>query len=250
MKKIGLIGYGTIGRYICKKILDEKDIEVGFVFDPYINKSENKSFEIRNKFPENLKEIDLVVEAANSEAVKEYALIVLKSTNLLTFSTTAFADEIFLKEVVETSINNKTNIYIPHGAILGIDGINDGKSMLKSVSITTIKRPKNLGRKDDKRTVIYEGNTKGACKAYPKNVNVHGGVALAGIGFDNTKSKIIADPNVKGNTHIILAKGEGTEFEIKVSSVPKGLVSGVYTPESAFGSIKRILSTEGCIKVI
>ena len=28
MKKIGLIGYGTIGRYICERIINENDIEV------------------------------------------------------------------------------------------------------------------------------------------------------------------------------------------------------------------------------
>ena len=249
MKKIGLIGYGTIGRYICEKMLKEDNIEVEFIFDPFVNENE-VPYKITNKFPENIDGIDLIVEAANADAVKEYGLKILEKTNFMPFSTTAFSDENFLKDAIKTSIKNKTNIYIPHGAILGLDGINDGKGILENISITTIKKPKGFGREDKTRTVIYDGDTKGACEAYPRNVNVHAGIALAGLGFTKTKSKIIADPDIDGNTHIISIKGEGTEFEIKVKSVPKGLVSGVYTPESAFGSIKRILSIEGGIKVI
>ena len=37
MKKIGLIGYGTIGRYVCERLLKEDGIEVGFIFDPFVN---------------------------------------------------------------------------------------------------------------------------------------------------------------------------------------------------------------------
>jgi len=249
MKKIGLIGYGTIGRYVCERLINEKDIEIEFVFDPFVNEK-GTTFKIINKFPENIDGIDLIVEVANAEAVKEYGLKVLEKTHFMPFSTTAFADEIFLKEAIKTSIDNKTNIYIPHGAILGLDGIADGKDILESISITTIKKPEGFGRKDKIRTVIYDGDTRGACKAYPRNVNVHGGTALAGLGFTKTKSKIIADPDIDGNTHIISIKGKGTEFEIKVKSVPKGLVSGVYTPESAFGSIKKVLSNNGGIKVV
>ena len=40
MKKIGVIDYGTIGRYLCKKIANENDIQLEFVFDPFIDKNE------------------------------------------------------------------------------------------------------------------------------------------------------------------------------------------------------------------
>jgi len=249
MKKIGLIGYGTIGRYLCEKMLNENNIEVEFIFDPFVNENE-VPYKITNKFPENINGIDLIVEVANSDAVIEYGLKILKKTHFMPFSTTAFSDEIFFRKAIKISMENKTNIYIPHGAVLGLDGINDGKNIIEDVSITTIKKPINLGRKDKKRSIIYDGDTKGACKSFPRNVNVHGSIALAGIGFAKTKSKIIADPYIDGNTHIISIKGEGIEFDIKVKSIPKSLVSGAYTLESAFGSVKKVLSSYGGIKIV
>lgn len=137
--------------------------------------------------------------------------------------------------------------YVPHGAILGLDGVFDGCSVLESVKITTIKKPKNLGRTDTKRTVLYEGPTRGACKAYPRNVNVHAGIAIAGLGFEKTQSVIIADPDSPGNTHKIEIEAEGCQFIIDVLSKPVSGVTGVYTPVSACSSVRRILFKKGIV---
>lgn len=249
MKRIGLLGFGSIGKYVYEKMANEDNIVIEFVVDPFVKENEH-SINILNELPHNLEGIDLVVEVANADVVKANGLRILKNTNFMPFSVTAFSDEDFLREALKASNENKNNIYIPHGAILGLDGIVDGKGILKNISITTTKKPEGFGRNDETKTTIFEGNTRGACQSYPKNVNVHGGIALAGLGFTNTKSKIIADPDIDGNTHIILVEGEGTEFEIKVKSIPKGKVSGRYTAESAFGSIKRVLLEEGGIKFV
>jgi aspartate dehydrogenase len=94
---------------------------------------------------------------------------------------------------------------------------------------------------------LYEGSTRGACKAYPKNVNVHAATALAGLGFDRTVSTIVSDPELHANTHEILVEGKGFNFHIKVSSTSQGLVTGVYTPLSAYGSLCRSASTNSGI---
>ena len=147
-------------------------------------------------------------------------------------------------------MRNKTKLYIPHGAILGLDGIYDGKDVLKKVKITTIKNSKSLDRRDTKLTEVYRGSTKGACKSYPRNVNVHASLALAGLGFDNTISEIISDPNTNINSHIIEAEGNGIEFTIEVKSKREGLVTGAYTLESAYGTIKRICSENYGINIV
>jgi aspartate dehydrogenase len=72
-------------------------------------------------------------------------------------------------------------------------------------------------------------------------VNVHATIAMAGIGFDKTQSRIISDPSVNTNSHRICVDGEGFHFELFVSSFSTGGVTGKYTPYSACGSLNRIL---------
>ena len=84
-----------------------------------------------------------------------------------------------------------------------------------------------------------------ATELFPRNVNVHAAVALAGIGFDRTRSKITADPTVDTNTHVIHLVGDGIDFEIRVSSFSEGGVSGKYVPLSACGSLDRVLGGSG-----
>lgn len=70
------------------------------------------------------------------------------------------------------------------------------------------------------------------------------------MGFDKTRSTIVSDPSVKGNTHIIEIKAEGVNFKIEVCSEPQGLVTGAYTPVSAFNTVRRIcLDSYGIIIV-
>ena len=136
---------------------------------------------------------------------------------------------------------SKKSIYLPHGAILGVDGIADGRKIIKNVTIETIKSPSSLGLVTDSYEIVYEGPTREACRRFPRNVNVHVTIALAGIGFDRTQSKIIADPSVKTNSHIVHVEGDGMNFEIHISSEANGAVTGKYTPYSAVSSMHRVL---------
>jgi hypothetical protein len=111
------------------------------------------------------------------------------------------------------------------------------------VSIETIKSPKSLGRDDKEYTVVFDGTAREAAGLYPRNVNVHAALSLAGIGFDRTHSRIISDPSVNTNEHVICVKGEGIDWTIHVTAFAAGAVSGKYVPYSACGSLDRILGS-------
>lgn len=175
---------------------------------------------------------------------------ILKQSDLFLFSVTSFADPQFEADARALTAKYGTHIYIPHGAILGLDGILDGRSGWESITIETTKNPASLGRDDQEYTVLYEGPTREACSLYPRNVNVHAAVAMAGIGFEKTHSKIISDPSVHTNTHVISVKGPGMDIQIRVSSFSEGGVTGKYTPLSACGSLHRLLDTKDVIKII
>ena len=96
---------------------------------------------------------------------------------------------------------------------------------------------------------MYEGPTKGACEQFPRNVNVHASLALTGLGFEKTRSKIIADPRAKSMTHLIEVTGKGLRWKIEVESLPAGEVTGSYTPESIYQTIKRICLEGGGLRL-
>lgn len=248
-KKIGLIGFGVIGSHVFHRIVEEGLMEVGFVFEVDRNKTDYMepsllltSFDDFEKRP-----VDLVVEAALPQAVKELGPRILKNSDLLIFSLTSLADNDFRQKMETTAKTSGTRIYVPHGAFVGLDGIHDGMKMIETVQVTTIKSPKNLGLEDRGITqpvVVYEGSTRGACERFPRNVNSHACLALAGLGFDKTRSKIIADPSTNSMAHVIEVTGKGLRWKIEIESIPAGAVTGAYTPESAYQTVRRICVEE------
>jgi len=246
LKKIALVGCGTIGSYIAKSAAEYKFATTAFVYDVDPEKAKLIiGARVLNNPAEITKyETDLVIEAATEKAVHAIAPEVLKKTDLLVFSITSLANDDFRNSLQEICSDHKTRLYIPHGAILGLDGIYDGRSLLEEVTIKTIKNPKNLGFKESVKGVLYDGPTGSVCEIFPKNVNVHAAVAVAGIGFDRTHSIVIADPEADHMTHEIRVKGKGLKWSISVASIPVGAVTGSYTPESASMTVRRILASD------
>ena len=249
--KIGFLGCGKIGRALLKQVADGDLGQVCFVQDPFAEEGAIHAAApgvpvLRAADPALYAAADLVVETATAAALSDQLELILEHSDLLMFSVTAFSDQAFEIRARELCSRYGHCIFIPHGAILGLDGIFDGRALWTQVSIETTKNPASLGREDTRRTVVFEGPTRQACKCYPRNVNVHAAVALAGIGFDRTESKIISDPAVHTNTHVIRVKGAGIDMQLQVSSFSEGGVTGKYTPYSACGSLHRILGAGGC----
>lgn len=246
MKKIAFLGGGKIGRAMMAHAAGRKDAEVAFVFDPYLKMGEISGVPVVSELDRGMLEgLDLVIECATAEVIAQYLDDILSCCSLMAFSMTAFHDDDLRERAQRISEAHGTHVFLPHGAILGLDGIFDGRDELTEVTIETTKNPKSLGCDNREREVLYEGTTKEAAKLFPKNVNVHAAVALAGIGFERTHSKIISDPAVNTNTHVIHLAGKGIDFTVRVSSFSEGGVSGKYVPLSACGSLDRVLGGAG-----
>lgn len=248
-RRIGLLGYGKIGQAMAAEVQALEGAQLVFIQDPYAA-PDGPAPVFQQPDPERYGTVDLVIECATADVLKDQIEAILSHCDLMMFSVTAFSDADFEQKALALCQRFGTHIYLPHGAILGLDGIFDGRSIIHSVSIETTKNPASLGRTDTQRTVLYEGPTREACGLFPRNVNVHAAIALAGIGFDRTISRIVADPAVHTNTHIIRVEGEGISFCLNVSSFSTGGVTGAYTPVSAQGSLRRVLEVQGAYSFV
>jgi aspartate dehydrogenase len=77
---------------------------------------------------------------------------------------------------------------------------------------------------------------------YPKNANVAAAIALAGIGFEKTRVKLIADPTITKNSHEIRAEGDfgNMLFSIQGNTLP----GNPHTSALAAMSVVKLLSKE------
>lgn len=241
MKKIGLLGCGAIGTQIALAI-DSGKIpgELTHVYDQSKESSEKLVKKLKKKptIVENAHllssyPVDIVVEAASQDAVRNVAHSVLQNKrDLMIMSVGALLDESVYEILLEACDHFKKTIFLPSGAIAGLDALKSVKDQLDSVTLSTTKHPKSLkGAKffefsdidPDKitsSTVIFEGRAKDAVTLFPANINVAALLSLAGIGSELTMVKIIADPNTTKNTHHIVAQGKFGKMTFVIENVP------------------------------
>jgi len=251
--RIGILGCGAIGGFLARHILgagaaDAIELAYGFDVDDKRLQAIPEACRIATQPDLLARSADLVVEAAHADLLKAVALRIVERSDLLLFSITALADDAFRSALEQTAVTSGRKVFLPHGAMIGLDGLMDAGPTLQSVTVTTTKSPASLGLPPDKHTVVYEGPTRQACAKFPRNVNVHAAIALAGLGFDRTVSRIVADPAVSTNAHLVEVEGAGYRFRIEVSSQAGGKVTGAYTPQSALGTLQRICRDGGGLR--
>ncbi len=249
--KIGVIGSGTIGTKIIEHILRATELELAFVLvssAESITRLDLPAGVVTADAEEALAApVDLVIEAAMPGVLADLAPRFLEGADVCGFSCTALADPAIEQAVRHACAASDHAFYVPHGAILALDGIADGRALLESVTVTTSKSGPSLGIGEDASGILFEGPTREVCARFPRNVNVHAAIALAGLGFDRTVSRVVAVPGLKTMQHHVEVQGQGLEWDIRVSSRSLGGVTGAYTPQSALGSIDRLLGGSGIV---
>jgi predicted dinucleotide-utilizing enzyme len=249
--RIGLVGLGYIGRYVYEQVSSrpELGLEIAFVHEQAAERLAGLPTEVVLPDIRNFaaRRPDLVVEMAHPAVTRQFGELFLQATDYMPLSMTAFADEELQQRLLETARRSGTCLFVPHGAVVGLENIFEGRDLWEEVTMVMKKSPKNLDfstapqckpAEITKATVLYDGPTRAVCLLFPRNVNSHATVALAGIGFDRTRSVLIADPSLDVSVIELTAQGQGVAMRIERSNPLKG-VSGVFTLNSTLAAITR-----------
>ena len=202
------------------------------------------------------KDIQIVVEAASQEAVTQYSTRALAGNkDLMILSAGALLDCDLFQQISELAESKGRKVYVPSGAIVGLDNIRSAAiGHIDEVTLTTRKPPLSFEgaplverRKIDlsslkKPLVLYEGSARDAVKLFPQNVNVSASLSLAGIGADKTRVRIITDPGAKEISHEIHVKGGFGELTTKTTNkpFPRNPRTSYIAALSAIATLKKI----------
>jgi aspartate dehydrogenase len=248
LKKVGIIGFGTIGYQIARSIESGylSLAQLSFIVDLSSERLEVAKKLFTNEKPtmfsdpdllfdsESYKSTQIIVESASGAAVRQYAKQILSDGKyLIIFSVGELVDDTLLKELESEAARHTGVIHIPTGAIAGIDAIRSARNNLHEITITTTKNPKSLAgapyfdifedihlHELRHRTVLYDGDVLKAVRLFPSNVNVFAALALATGNIAKIKVKIVADPNIKVNRHEIDVRGDFGVLQIVASNIP------------------------------
>ena len=127
----------------------------------------------------------------------------------------------------------KSRIYVPSGAICGIDGLKGlAQDKIRMVRLTT-KKPASSFKdveyvknrfgdvsKIKKDAVLFSGNAQAAVKFFPQNINVAAVLSIAGIGAKRTMVRIIASPKIKRNIHEIEIDSTAGSIFTRAENIP------------------------------
>jgi aspartate dehydrogenase len=240
MFRIGIVGAGAIGKEIARAI-DNGTVpaKLEAIWDRDENEANEFAASLKSKprvlpLKELVEASNFVVEAASGAAVREVAIEALtQGRSIMVMSVGAFADRELLETVRSLARHHHCSIYVPSGAVCGLDGVKSASvSKIDSVTITTRKpieglrgAPFIVKSKIDidcitVPTEIFSGPAAVAIKEFPANVNVAASLSLVGIGFERTLVKVVVDPTIKRNMHEIVVRGEFGELRTVVENVP------------------------------
>lgn len=175
---------------------------------------------------------DLVVECAGQAAVAGSVPAILRAgIDVVVVSIGALADPALSAALTEAAEAGGAQVSLPAGAVGGIDllaalrpsGITEvlytGRKPPLAWQGTPAEAGLDLaGLRDE--ACFFTGSARDAALQYPKNANVAATVALAGLGFEDTKVRLIADPAVSRNTHEVSVRAGAADFTIRIEGHP------------------------------
>jgi len=263
--KIGIVGCGAIGSSLAAAVKREFSgaAVLSALYDIDPARSAGLCAKLRCKKSLAAPSLDrlisasgLVIESAHASSSLKIALkAVSRGKDVMIMSVGGVVGG--FPKLYRAAQKNGARIYIPSGAIAGIDALKAAKlGRIEKVTLTSRKNPRAfsgvkyiLDKKIDlskikKDTVLFSGNALAAMRNFPQNVNVAGVLSLAGIGPEKTRVEVVASPSASRNIHEIRIEGSAGSVFTRTENVlhpdnPKTSYLAVLSAMAALGQILR-----------
>jgi aspartate dehydrogenase len=240
--RIGLLGAGTIARLVLENLGRGEIAGVRAVALAGRNRS-GRAAGLASEFGIPLvlsrealiaERPDAVVEAASHEAVREHLVGLLDAhISVIVLSAGALADDPLRIAAEGAAQRSGARLYVPSGGIGGLDALKAACAAgVDEVSIEVAKPPPawkgiayveaqglDLDRLPGAK-VLFFGPAREGVPYFPQNVNIAAVLAMAGVGFDRTLLKVVADPALTRNTHTIRVSGRSGRFSVVLENLP------------------------------
>jgi aspartate dehydrogenase len=250
--RLGLIGYGAIGKHIEAAGLENIDLVSVLVKRPRPDGRLTHDPEcfFAHKF-------DAVAECAGHDAVRVHGQRVLdQGADFLVTSVGAFTDDALFDRLLAAAKANGRRLILPSAGIGALD-ILSGTAVggLDSVTVTVRKDPSawkgtiaetlfDLDALTEPK-VVFDGPVREGARLYPQNVNISAAAAIAGIGLDRTRVVIVADPTI--TTHIVELEARGAfghfTFKEDVAVSEENRKTGKLVAMAMVKSVRQLAST-------
>jgi aspartate dehydrogenase len=237
MRRIGLLGVGAIGMAVVRAI------EAGQApghrlaailarprqLDALHTRFDGQTLVTADAKAFVASDMDLVVEAVGHEATLALGPPILeRGRDLYLMSVGVLADAAARAGLEDAARRGSAQIVIPSGALAGFDGLR-ALAQLEGceVTYTSTKPPSAWGgtpgeaairaRPPHETVVIFDGAAGEAALKFPKNANLAAAVALAGVGFEKTRVRLVSDPHRTENLGTVEARTPSTVMQLSLS---------------------------------
>lgn len=233
-QELTLIGFGAIGRSVYQRMLANAGVRI-----THIVVSEAKVAALQTELGPQVTvthrvpaATPLVLECAGHTALTTHVLPALqRGIECAVLSMGALSAPGLPEQLHTAAERGGTQLHLLAGAIGGIDAVAAARRAGLS-RVTYIGRKPPSGWRGSpaeqlvdlesltEPTVILDSTAREAARLYPKNANVAATLALAGLGLDETRVRLIADPGVSENIHDIEAEGAFGEMQVRMRGKP------------------------------
>ena len=228
---VGLIGLGAIGQAIVhlarQHAAAEVDVVAALVRDASRRRPDGNPPTVATIEELLALRPAVVVEAGGHAALRAHGPAVLRAgCDLIVVSVGALADPGLEEELRAAARASGAQARVASGAIGGLDALAAAAlGGLTRVTHTTRKPaavllgPTEAARLTHAREV-FRGTAREGALTFPESLNVAAAVSLAGIGFDRTEVRVVADPGIDRNHHEIVAEGTFGTFRFAIQNIP------------------------------
>lgn len=223
--QLGMIGFGAIGREVMAALarLGETTAMRAVLVRPG-REAPNAVHHVRDLIEARPR---VVLECAGHAAVREFAAPLLRAgIDVIISSVGVLADDEIRNDLLDAERGGGRAL-LPAGAIAGLDGLLAARlAGLDEVTYTSFKPPHawrgtaaeqvlDLNHVEPERE-FFAGSAREAALAYPRNVNVGVAIALAGLGLDATRVRLVSSRKLTDPLGRIEASGAFGHFRFDI----------------------------------